>query len=244
LEQLKVHGQTDVGALAHLLGVSTVTVRTDLLFLEKAQMLRRIRGGAIAVRPSRYERPSDINASLHSAEKQAIATAAASMIHDGETIILDTGSTVEALANSLPTQLMDIAIVTSSLNVAMELVNHPGATVIVTGGTLRPKLHSLIQPLGNLILAEVNADVAFMSCAGVDTVKGFTNSNWHEAEVKKAMIKAAAKVVFLADHTKLKHVATARIAALHEVDTLITDSKASPDAVRELREQGVEVIVT
>jgi DeoR/GlpR family transcriptional regulator of sugar metabolism len=158
--------------------VSTVTIRSDLIYLERSQMLRRIRGGAIQVHPSRYERPVEINALLRSNEKAAIARMAVQMIHDGETVILDTGSTVEALAQHIPSHLANIAFVTNALNAAMELVNHPGATVIVTGGTLRPKLHSLISPLGTILLSEVNADIAFMSCAGVDAQRGFTNSNW------------------------------------------------------------------
>ena len=243
MDQLNASGRADVSELADALTVSTVTIRADLLYLEKGQLLRRIRGGAIAVRPSRYERPVDINASLRSIEKSAIASLAAEMIRDGETIIMDTGSTVEALAGLFPKTLADIAIVTNSLNVATELVDHPGATVIVTGGTLRPKLHSLISPFGDLILGEINADIAFMSCAGVDAEKGFTNSNWQEAEIKKQMIKAASRVIFLADHTKLRHVATARIAMLSEVDILITDAKASAEAVKDLRAAGLEVIV-
>lgn len=115
--------------------------------------------------------------------------------------------------------------------------------MIVTGGTVRPRLNSLVSPFGTLLLAEINADVAFMSCAGVETAKGFTNSNWEEAEIKKAMIKAANRVIFLADHSKLKHVATARIATLSEADLLITDADASTETIKELRAAGLEVAV-
>ncbi|MEP9374769.1 DeoR/GlpR family DNA-binding transcription regulator [Mesorhizobium sp. KR1-2] len=243
MDQLSATGRTDVSELAEALGVSTVTVRADLLYLEKNQVLRRIRGGAISVRPSRYERPVDINASLRSNEKNAIAALAAEMIRDGETIIMDTGSTIAALAALFPKTLTDIAVVTNSLAVATELADHPGATVIITGGTLRPKLNSLISPFGDLILKEINADIAFMSCAGVDAEKGFTNSNWQEAEIKKTMIRAASRVVFLADHSKLKHVATARIAPLSEADMLITDSNASAETLKELRAAGLEIVV-
>lgn len=243
IEQLNATGRTDVMELSKMLGVSTVTVRADLLYLEKNQVLRRIRGGAISVRPSRYERPVDINASLRSDEKNAIAALAADMIRDGETIIMDTGSTVAALASLFPRTLSDIAIVTNSLPVATELADHPGATVIVTGGTLRPKLNSLVSPFGELVLKEINADIAFMSCAGVDLEKGFTNSNWQEAEIKKSMIRAASRVIFLADHSKLKHVATAKIADLSEADLLITDSGASAETLKELRAAGIEIVV-
>ena len=243
IDGLNALGRVEVSELCDGLGVSSVTIRADLLYLEKAQVLRRIRGGAIAVRPSRYERPIDLNASLHGAEKDAIATVAAEMIRDGETVIIDTGSTMAALAKAFPRHLTDVAVVTNALNVATELSLHPGVTVIVTGGTVRPRLNSLVSPFGTLLLAEINADVAFMSCAGVETAKGFTNSNWEEAEIKKAMIKAANRVIFLADHSKLKHVATARIATLSEADLLITDADASTETIKELRAAGLEVAV-
>ncbi len=243
IDQLNATGRTDVTELSEALGVSTVTIRADLLYLERSQVLRRIRGGAISVRPSRYERPVDINASLRSKEKNAIAELAATMIRDGETIIMDTGSTIAALANVFPKTLTDIAVVTNSLVVANELADHPGATIIVTGGTLRPKLNSLISPFGDLVLKEINADIAFMSCAGVDAEKGFTNSNWQEAEIKKSMIRSASRVIFLADHSKLRHVATARIARLGDADLLITDSNASAETLKDLRAAGIEVVV-
>jgi DeoR/GlpR family transcriptional regulator of sugar metabolism len=243
IDGLNAQGRVEVSELCESLGVSSVTIRADLLHLEKAQVLRRIRGGAIAVRPSRYERPLDLNASLHHAEKDAIASVAADMIRDGETVIIDTGSTMAALAKFFPRHLTDVAVVTNALNVATELCLHPGVTVIVTGGTVRPQLNSLVSPFGTLLLSEINADVAFMSCAGVETEKGFTNSNWQEAEIKKAMIKAANRVIFLADHSKLRHVATARIATLGEADLLITDAGASGETIKELRAAGLEVAV-
>lgn len=243
IDALSSQGRVDVTALCEALGVSSVTARADLLYLEKAQVLRRIRGGAIAVQPSRYERPIDLNASLHGPEKHAIAAVAAAMIRDGETVIIDTGSTMAALAKAFPRHLTDVAVVTNALNVATELSLHPGVTVIVTGGTVRPRLNSLVSPFGALLLAEINADVAFMSCAGVETEKGFTNSNWQEAEIKKAMIKAASRIIFLADHSKLKHVATARIAELGEADLLITDKQASAETIKELRAAGLEVAI-
>lgn len=243
VDRLNLTGRIEVSELAEALGVSTVTVRSDLLYLEKNQILRRIRGGAISVRPSRFERPIDMNASLRSSEKNAIAALAADMIRDGETIIMDTGSTVAALAARFPKSLTDIAVVTNSLFAVAELADHPGATVIITGGTLRPRVNSLVSPFGDLVLKEINADLAFMSCAGVDAEKGFTNGNWQEAEIQKTMIRAANRVIFLADHSKLKHVATARIAALSEADLLITDSNASIETLKELRAAGLDIVV-
>jgi DeoR family transcriptional regulator of aga operon len=115
--------------------------------------------------------------------------------------------------------------------------------VIVTGGTLKPRINSMVSPFGTLVLKEINADIAFMSCSGIDPLKGFTNSNWQEAEIKQQMIRAARRTIFLADHSKLKHVATARIADLTDADLLITDSGASPDILREIKGAGLDVVV-
>lgn len=242
MDRLSATGRAEISELADALGVSNVTVRTDLLHLERNQVLRRVRGGAISVRTSRYERASDIGAPF-SDEKNAIAARAAQMVRDGETIIMDAGSTVAALAAHFPSDLRDVAVVTNSLAVTTEIANHPGATIIVTGGTLRPRFNSFVSPFGELILNEVNADIAFMSCSGVDAEKGFTNSNWQEAEIKKAMMRSASRVVFLADHSKLKHIATAKIAALGEANLLVTDNKAPTETLKELRAAGLAVEV-
>jgi DeoR family transcriptional regulator of aga operon len=243
LETLQSQGRVEVEELATLLGVSSVTVRTDLHFLEREQIVRRVRGGAIATKSSRYERPIDLTASLQSSEKDRIGARAAEMILDGATIIMDTGTTIAALVQHFPKHITDVAVVTNALNVASDLSLHSGVTVIVTGGTLKPRINSMVSPFGTLVLKEINADIAFMSCSGVDPIKGFTNGNWPEAEIKQQMIRAARRTVFLADHSKLKHVATARIADLTEADLLITDSGASPDILREIKAAGLEVLI-
>jgi DeoR/GlpR family transcriptional regulator of sugar metabolism len=243
VEALQSSGMVEVAALAVRLGVSTVTVRNDLDRLERQQLLRRIRGGAVAIRPARFERPMHVESQRFAAEKQRIAAVAASMIRDGETIILDAGSTTMAIACALSKQLSDVAVVTNAIDIALELERHPGVTVVVTGGTLRPRQLSLVAPFGTVLLKQINADAAFLSCAGIDPVKGFTNSNWAEAEIKQVMIAAASRVVFVADSGKLRHVGTALIAAVDAVDMLVTDAGAPPDILNELRGRGLQVVV-
>lgn len=178
-----------------------------------------------------------------SEEKERIAAVAARMVRNSETIIMDTGSTTAAIARALPTTLRNIAVVTNSLAIAQELKRHPGVTVMLTGGTLLPSLDSLVSPFGQLLLREVNADLAFMSCSGIDLQRGFTNGNWDEAEIKKSMIRSARRIVFVADSGKLSQVATARIADIDEADAIITDAAAPQEVVKELRQAGLEVIL-
>ena len=236
-------GRVSVIALATQLAVSVVTIRNDLDLLERQGVLRRMRGGAVAVRTARFERPAHLASESYAEEKTRIAAVAASLVRDGETMIIDAGSTMVALARSLPRTLSDVVVVTSALDVALELEEHPGIKVVVTGGTIRGRSRSLIAPLAMLLLGQINADVAFLSCAGVDPEKGFTNSNWEEAEVKQAMLTAAGRAVFLADHSKFGHVGTARITGLDRADVLVTDSGLDPEAARALEARGLRIIL-
>jgi DeoR/GlpR family transcriptional regulator of sugar metabolism len=248
LEMLSASGVVEVTTLAEALSVSAVTIRADLDALEKRRLIRRIRGGAMALRPARFERPVDLPSQTFSAEKEAIADLAASLVRDGETVILDAGTTTLALAQALPRGLTDVVVVTNALDIAIALQGHPGVTVIVTGGRLKrggrnAASRSLISPFGTHLLREINADVAFLCCAGVDPARGFTNGNWDEAEIKQAMIAAALRVIVVADHGKIGHVGSARIAPLDQIDLLVTDSGAPAADIQALEAAGLRVVV-
>ena len=113
--------------------------------------------------------------------------------------------------------------------------------MIVTGGTLRPLQHSLVAPMGTLLLEKLKADIAFLGCNGIDPQRGFTNTNIAEAEIKQAMLESADYKVFLADHDKIGKVASAHVADIEYADLLITDSAANPEVLAQLREQGLEI---
>ena len=242
VEMLRADGKVTVSSLADLLKVSVVTIRTDLDALERQQVLRRLRGGAIAVRPARFHRAMNPLSDSFEEEKQRIGELAASFVRDGETIIIDSGTTTLALARALPKTLQDVAVVTPALAVALELEAHPGVQVVVTGGTLSKVHQSLISPYGTLLLRQVNADVAFISCSGIDVAKGFTMRSWEEVEVTQAIIAASSRVVVVADHGKLGHVATAKIMSLDEADLLATDSGAPAASIRMLEQAGLTVV--
>jgi DeoR/GlpR family transcriptional regulator of sugar metabolism len=238
----------EVARLSEALGVSSVTIRSDLDALERRQLLRRIRGGAMAVRPARFERPVDLPSQSFAQEKERIGAMAARMVRDGETIILDAGTTAVAMALALPRDLRDILVVTSSLDVALALHSHPGVSVLVTGGRMKKtgrntRSHSLIPPFGTLLLQQINADCAYLCCAGIDVERGFTNAHLEEVEIKQAMIAAARRVVVLGDHGKIGHVAGARIATLREVTALVTDLGAAPGDVQALEAAGLQVLL-
>jgi DeoR family transcriptional regulator of aga operon len=243
LALLRQNGQVRVADLAKTLGVSQVTVRADLEALEREGRLRRLRGGAVLWETRRFELPLEVTRTLHAKEKEAIGKRAAALVRNGDVVILDVGSTTTEMAKALSPNLKDVVVITSALNIALLLEGHPGISVIVTGGRLRPLQHSLVNPFGTLLLEELNADKAFLGCNGVHPERGFTNTNLEEAEVKKAMVRAAREVYFLADHSKLLQVATAKIAPLSAAKALITDRKAGKEALEALERAGLAVEV-
>lgn len=238
---IEIAGHVSVADLKDQLRVSEVTIREDLKQLEKEQTLTRIRGGAIATRAGAVELPLEKTSTTNKAEKLAIARRAASMVRSGQTIIIDVGSTTTELAKALPRDLTDVVVITNGLNIALLLESVPGISVIVTGGTLRPLQHSLVAPMGTLVLDQLRADIAFIGCNGVDPTHGFTNANIPEAEIKQAMVKAAQSTVFLADHDKIGRVASAFVSDAAEAGLLITDDGADEEILNELRSRGLAV---
>jgi len=238
---IEIAGHVSISELKDRLGVSEVTIRDDLKHLEKEQTLTRIRGGAVANWAGAVELPLEKTSTTNKAEKLAIAERAASMVRSGQTIIIDVGSTTTELAKALPRDLADVVVITNGLNIALLLESLPGISVIVTGGTLRPLQHSLVAPMGTLLLSKLRADVAFLGCNGVDPTHGITNTNIPEAEIKQAMVKAAQSTIFLADHAKIGKVASAFVTGVLGSDLLITDEAADGKTIENLRAAGLAV---
>jgi DeoR family transcriptional regulator, aga operon transcriptional repressor len=233
-----------VSELADRFDVSEVTVRSDLDALAARGGLRRVRGGAVPRGTTPVERPFEGSEVAAAAEKRAIARTAATMVRSGDTIILDVGTTTTAIAQALADrrELSDVTVFTSSLTIAMALeAASPELTVVVTGGTLRPKQHSLVEPLAGLVLASIHAGTAFVGCNGVDVDAGITNVNLPETDIKRKIIAAAQRRVVCADASKLGRVALAHVCELDDVDLLLTDRNADPQIVAALRETGLEV---
>lgn len=233
-----------VGDLSTMFGISEVTVRSDLGTLARQGRIRRVRGGAVSSSPSRRERPFEESRGAFSEEKAAIGRAAAQLVSSGSTIILDVGTTTTAIAQALlaRTDLEDLVIVTNALNIALELeAGTPRFTVVVMGGTLRPLQHSLVDPLGGLILEHLHADQLFLGCNGIDVERGVTNANLPEAELKRRMLRSAARRIVVADGSKVGAVSVAHLCAAADPDLLLTGDSADPDTVAALELAGLAV---
>lgn len=241
---LAARGRVSIADLTKRLGVTSVTIREDLKHLESQGLLTRTRGGALA-NPAQEtgETALELTKLTNRAEKQAIANYGASLVESGQTVIIDVGSTTTALAKALAPDLQDITVITNGLNIATTLEKAPGVTVIVTGGTLRPLQHSLVAPMGTLVLDKLKADIAFLGCNGVEAERGFTNANIAEAEIKQAMLRSAKYRVFLADHDKIGAVASAFVADISNADLLVTDTGADSEILEALHVIGLETAV-
>ena len=246
LAEIKEREFVRVAELSSRFGVSEMTVRGDLDSLAARGKVHRVRGGAIPRLTPRQEQPFEDSVSSFAAEKVAIGQAAAALLEDGETVIVDVGTTAAAAARAIAarTELDDVVVFTNGLKTALELEPaSPRVTAVVLGGTLRPLQHSLVDPLATLILEQISVKTVFLGCNGVDPAGGVTNINLPEAEVKKRMLAVATRRVVLADGSKLGRVEVARLCGIDELDMVITGRSADPATVDALRDRGCDVLV-
>ncbi|TFC26346.1 DeoR/GlpR transcriptional regulator [Cryobacterium sp. TMT2-18-3] len=242
-------GFVRVRELREAFGVSGVTARADLDVLESAGTVQRVHGGAVPAAPpsGRPLREFSFEEALASSvlPKQQIGVLAAALVTSGQSILLDVGTTTLSLAHALlaRTDLTDVVIITNGLSIALALEPAiPRFTVIVTGGSLRPLQHSLVEPLARTVLSQVHADLAFIGCNGVDAGYGVTNINLPEAGVKTLMLAAATRAVVVADASKLGQVHLGQVGPLRAFDTLVTDAAADEVRLAPLREAGLTVL--
>jgi DeoR family transcriptional regulator of aga operon len=225
------------------LGTSEVTIRSDLSALELVGGVIRVHGGAM---PGPGAEPSLEQAQSQAADsKRAIGEAAASFVVSGESVLLDVGSTALAVARALArrSDLEGVTVVTNGLSIALALEPAlPRLTVVMTGGTLRPLQHSLVNPGVTAFLESVHADVAIIGCNGVDLERGVTNINFPEAEVKRRMVHSSKRRILLADGSKFGQVHLGVIGAVADFDVLVTSGRVPSQVLAGIRRASVDVV--
>jgi len=231
-----------VDFLSKKFDVSPMTIRRDLEQLEARGELIRTRGGAEPVWYSEHEPFYLIRAKENINEKDAIARAAAELLNDREVILLDVGTTLLSLIRAL-TPRRELTVMTNWIPNALELAKRPEVHTVMLGGTLRKSELSCVGKMVEESLRNINADKAFIGVSGVDQIKGITDYNMEEVEIKRAMIRAAREVIVLADHSKLGKVGPISIAPLSAVTTIIVDSNTSDEQCEMLRSNGMKVII-
>ena len=238
---LQEQPQVSVAELARRFGVSTVTVRADLTALDDIGALVRVHGGALP-RSESDELPIDIKQSLHRAEKVRIATAAVELIRDGETIILDSGTTTAEIAKQIRgLKLGSLNVITNALNVAVLLASVPFVNLVIPGGVLRRRSWSLSGPQAEQAIRDLQADTLFLGVDSLDPEVGLMTPYLLEAQLNAQMIRIARKVVAVTDSSKLLRRNLSVISPVEQVDLLITDRKADAQCIAAIRAHGVEV---
>ena len=242
-ELIETRERATVRELAARFGVSPVTIRGDLDALAKAGGVIRSHGGALRCEEDE-DIPIDLKQTLHRAEKMRIAEAAARLIRQGETIILDSGTTTAAIANRIGgLRLESLTVITNALNVASVLAPLPNVRLIMIGGLLRQVSSSLVGPQAEQVLRGLHADRLFLGVDSLDPEIGVMTPDVLEAQLNALMIEVSQEVVAVADASKFARRSLSVIAGVERLHKLITDTSASPEAVAALRSRGVEVIL-
>lgn len=240
--QLLRTGTAQVVRLAAELGVSEVTIRRDLAEMEREGKLMRYHGGAVLPQALVPDVSFQEKESVFQEEKERIAQAAAALVKDGDTLALGAGTTVATVARALAGR-KNLTVVTNAVNIAWEMSHRPEVRLVVTGGLLRESSYALVGPTAEHALRDFFVDVAFVGANGLSPEHGFTTPNQDEAVIHRALVSRARRAVIVIDHSKWGRIAFAQIGHLHQVHTVISDDKAPPDMVEELRRRGLEVIV-
>jgi len=231
-----------VGELSTEFGVSESTIRRDLRDLERSGLLERTHGGAVPATGTLEEPTFADKADQNLAEKIAIAHVAAGLVNDGESIVLDAGTTTLQIARLLR-QRQNLTVITNAFHIAAELADCTGIAVIVTGGSVKGNTLALVGPVAERTLEGINADRVFLGTNGIDLNRGLTTPTQAEAAVKRRMIESARQVVVVADHTKAGRVAFASIAPVTGASVVISDGKFDQGLARELTARGIQVLL-
>lgn len=222
--ELAVRGAVSVAELADLLGASAATIRRDLDALAREGVVERAHGGAAAraLRPA--EEALAVREQKDIAEKRAIAQAAAGLIKSGDTIFLNDGSTIMALARELAVAELELFVVTSAVNVAHLLVENPRLTVCLLGGFVRRSSLATSGSFAESMLEQFNADMALLSSDGFSVGEGLSFSNADDALVSRKMAMRAKRCIALVTSPKFTWSARLTGVPVAEIDVLVTDA--------------------
>ncbi len=241
IRRLQESGRLSTQALSQQLHVSEITIRNDLQILAGQGWVQRVHGGAELAPRTQFEQSFVARLEEHAAEKQRLAQAAAAQVQAGDTILLDSSTTVYQLALRLR-ELSDLRVVTNNIQAAAALAMNPAIEVILLGGVVRDKTASVVGPYVVEMLSGLHADKAFLSASGLTLERGLTDADTREVEVKRAMVKATAQVNILLDASKFGQQAFLTFATLDAVHRLITDGSAPEVFASELASRGIAII--
>ncbi len=242
LDAIRAAGAVTVDELVLLLGVSESTVRRDLDQLSEKGLLSRTHGGAVPPAFSTaYESSYADKKNLCADEKRRIGKFAASCVSDGDTLILDAGSTTFEVAREL-FEHRRLTILTYDLAIAALTDYHPSTSVFLAGGAVRRGFNVTLGSDTEAFFRNVRVNKAFLGADAIDVTDGLFNATFTEQSIKQLIIKAAQEVILVADRTKFKKTALTKICDLSTINRIVTDKDLCANVENELRERGVDVV--
>ncbi|MFI2743756.1 DeoR/GlpR family DNA-binding transcription regulator [Zhouia sp. PK063] len=242
LNKLQEDKYVSVADLCEQLEVSAVTIRKDLKRLENKGLLFRTHGGAALENPYISDRPVNEKEKVYVEEKLGIAQKAASFVQENDSIIIASGTTVQALARSIQPK-GSLNVITSSLNVALEFLKFECVDVIQLGGQVRHTSSSTVGHYAEAILEHISCNQLFIGVDGIDLDFGCTTTSLEEAMLNRKMMEAAQKTYVLADSSKFGKKSFGKICAIDDIHHIITDKGISPAVVKKIKELGIELTI-
>jgi len=240
LEMMQRDGRVLVADLAQQFGTSQITIRKDLELLDTQGLIQRTHGGALPIPIGALLDPTlREKEKLHRKEKLRIAEAAAKLVEEGESVLLDSGTTTTAIARALK-EMRKVTVITNATNIASELAG-TNVEVILTGGTLRKNSFSLVGPLAEESLRQLRADILFLGVDGFDTEAGLFTPNLLEAQVNRIMVEIATRTIAVCDSTKFGRRSLCKIVPPSAVNQVITDKNISKPDLQTLRDAGITI---
>jgi DeoR family transcriptional regulator, fructose operon transcriptional repressor len=233
-------GSVDVADLARRYGVTTETIRRDLSDMQSRNLVRRVHGGAVPLERISHEPILAAREVVNAEEKLRIATKAVDEVPERGSVIIDSGSTTQRLAAVFPVD-RDVHVVTNSLTAALTLSRRGLGQLTVLGGAVRTNTLAMVDETTRAELQHITVDVLFTSCDGLSFQHGLTTPYREEQMIKRAMIERARRVVALVDQSKFGNVQMFSFAAFDEIDVLVTDTRADPEAAAILSDHGISV---
>lgn len=231
-------GTAHVSELARAFDVSEMTVRRDLLALEREGKLERVHGGAVETVP---ERPFDEIALERADVKQRIGVAAAALVQDGQTVMLDIGTTTLQVARQLRGRR--VTVITTNLAALEELRDAEDVDIVLPGGLVRRNYLSTVGVLAEDALRQLNADITFLGTSGIDSDLSVWDTTLIEVPIKRAMIRAAGRVVLVADSEKFAMSGVVRVCGPEDLHHIITDAGLPAGDRAAIEDAGIEVTI-
>jgi DeoR family transcriptional regulator, aga operon transcriptional repressor len=242
IEMLNIEGHLNVSELAEQLGVSEMSIRKDLNYLSNIGMLLRTYGGAIAQQRSNMEMSLLEKQNKNLAEKSMIGKLTATLIMNGQSVMLDSGITTQQVAKNLLNH-ENLTVITNGLNILNTLAGHPNLTLYTVGGEITSSSYTIMGSDAEANFQKYFASTCVVSVDGVDAEHGLTSRNQLEANITRILLEHAERRILVTDYSKIGQIALIPLCPLTGVDTIVTDNKAPKSFIQRAEELGIKVYV-